>query len=99
MWMRLWSTTMMMQASLDVSRRRRMRPVHSKWRHGALARYGALGGALRERTINGKLMPSLLTPPRDIESSDGFRTMDLPFSVPVSITEIWRFPALVFCFF
>ena len=30
--------------------------------------------------------------------SDGFRTMDLAFSVPVSGTGIWHFPALVFCF-
>ena len=84
-----------------------MNPVHSKRRHGALARYGALGGGLRERTINRQSLPSLLLPPRDIESSGGFSGMgssggfsgmDLGFSVWVLPTENWRFPPLGFCF-
>ena len=31
-------------------------------------------------------------------SSGGFRTMESAFSVSVSATKIWRFPALDFCF-
>jgi hypothetical protein len=31
--------------------------------------------------------------------SDGNRHWRFAFSVPVSVTEIWRFPALEFCFF
>jgi|HubBroStandDraft_6_1064221.scaffolds.fasta_scaffold15045_9 hypothetical protein len=98
---------MVMRSSLDASRRHGRSPVHSKWRHGALARYGALGGALRERTINRKPRPSMLIPPRDIESSGGFSGMassggfsgmDLGFSVWVSPTENWYFPPLGFCF-
>jgi hypothetical protein len=67
-----------------------------------------LGGrALRERTINRKPRPSMLIPPRDIESSGGFSGMassggfsgmDLGFSVWVSPTENWYFPPLGFCF-